>query len=135
MKQVYFQNSFICISHDRQAQLGIAKWNGHLQGAELRETFLLCLDLIDRYSLTRWLADDRLMQAIEPTDLEWTLQVFIPRLAESSLLRMARLPSQYEENNEAVELMINKGQNYTVDLVHRTFQEEQEAMEWLLGPL
>jgi hypothetical protein len=63
------------------------------KGPELREAFLLCLELIGRFSLTPWLADDRLMESIEPADLDWSLQVHVPAMAKSSLLRMARLPS------------------------------------------
>ena len=103
-----------------------------LHGAELREALLLCLEVVDRYSLTRWLADDRLMGPIDPADLQWSLEVYIPRLANSSLLRMARLPSFSEENREAVEVMIDKGQAYDAKLVLRDFKSEQEAMDWLM---
>ncbi|MFD2246821.1 hypothetical protein [Pontibacter ruber] len=110
-------------------------WNGRLQGPELREAFLLCMELIDRFSLTRWLADDRLMESISPADLQWSLEVYVPRVARTSLLRMARLPSQFENNNEAVEVMIDKGQDHVVHLIHRTFTSEAEAMAWLMEPV
>ena len=132
--QLYFQNSFVKLSYDKHLQLGKAEWKGRLQGAELREAYLLCHDMINRFSLTRWLADDRLMGGISPADLKWSLEVHVPQMAKSSLRRLARIPSQFERNREAVEVMINKGYTYDLNLVFRDFYEEQEAMEWLLEP-
>lgn len=132
--QLYFQNSFIKLSYDKHLQFGKAEWRGHLQGAELREAFLLCHEMINRFSLTTWLADDRLMGSISPADLKWSLEVHVPQMAKSSLLRMARMPSKFEKNRAAVEVMINKGHTYGLNLVLRDFYEEQEAMQWLLEP-
>jgi hypothetical protein len=132
--QIYFKNSFVSFYYDKEARLGKAEWVGHLKGAELREAYLLCLELIDRFSLTRWLADDRLMRSIDPADLQWSLNVFVPRLANGPLLRMARLPSLFEENRQAVEVMIEKGHTYNLDLILRDFTDEQEALDWLMEP-
>lgn len=133
--QLYFQNNFIKLTYDKQLKLGKAEWNGRLHGSELREAYLLCLEMINRFSLTKWLADDRMMGAIAPDDLKWSLEVHVPRMAQSSLLRLARIPSQYENNREAVELMINKGYTYDLNLVLRDFMDKQEAMAWLMEPV
>ena len=133
--QIYFKNSFVTLSYNKKTQLGIAVWTGKLQGPELREAYLLCLEMINRFSLVRWLADDRLMGPITPADLDWSMQVHVPAMAKSSLLRMAYLPSLSEENREAVEYMIDKGHTYDLKLVVRSFQEKEEAMAWLMEPL
>ncbi|WP_347157561.1 hypothetical protein [Pontibacter chitinilyticus] len=132
MMQVYFTNSFISLQYDKQAQLGKAVWRGSLRGPELREAFLLCLEMIDRFTLTRWLADDRLMLSIAPADLEWSMKLFVPRLAGSSILRFARLPSNSESNRRDVEFMIKKGQSPDLVVQLRDFATEAEAMDWLM---
>jgi hypothetical protein len=132
--QVYFQNNFVKLSYDLKLRLGKAKWKGRLHGAELREAYLLCLEMINRYALTKWLADDRRMGAIAPADLEWSLEVHVPNMVKSSLLRLARLPSQYEQNREAVETMINKGHTLNLRMAVRDFMDEADAMGWLLEP-
>lgn len=132
--QLYFQNNFVALSFDKLLQLGMAEWKGRLQGAELREAYLLCHEMINRYSLTRWLADDRLMGGISPADLKWSLEVHVPQIAKSSLKRLARIPSRFEKNREAVEIMINKGYTYDISLLLRDFSNKEEAMEWLLEP-
>ncbi|ARS36955.1 hypothetical protein [Pontibacter actiniarum] len=133
--QVYFKNNNVTFLYDKEAKLGKAVWRGRLQGPELREAYLLLLDMIDRFALTRWLADDRLMEAISPADLRWSLEVYVPRVASSALLRMARLPSQFEENLQSVEVMIDKGHTYDLNLLFRDFSDEQEALAWLMEPL
>jgi hypothetical protein len=133
--QLYFHNSFVKLSYDKHLQLGKAEWKGRLQGAELREAYLLCHEMINRFSLTKWLADDRLMGNISPADLKWSLEVHVPQLAKSPLKRIARIPSKFEKNREAVEVMINKGYTYAINLVLRDFSDQEEAMEWLLEPV
>ncbi|SIQ69459.1 hypothetical protein [Pontibacter lucknowensis] len=130
--QLYFQNSFVKLSYDKDQKLGKAEWRGHLQGAELREAYLLCHDMINRFSLTRWLADDRLMGVISPADLKWSLEVHVPQMAKSSLKRLARIPSKFEHNREAVDTMINRGYTFDQPLELKDFENEHDAMQWLL---
>jgi hypothetical protein len=129
---LFFQNHFVSLSYDVALRLGSARWNGRLHSEELREAYLLCHEMINRFSLTRWLADDRLMGEISSTDLKWGLEVHVPRMARSSLLKIARIPSQYEKNRLAVDTMINKGYTYGPKLILRDFNDEHNAMEWLL---
>ncbi len=133
--QIYFKNSFISLFYNKEASLGKAVWSGNLHGSELREAYLLCLELIDRFSLTRWLADDRMMKSIAPADLEWSMQHHVPKMANSSLLRMARLPSVFEENLKAVDAMIEKGLSFNYGVAVRDFTDEQDALNWLMQPL
>lgn len=130
--QLYFQNSFVRLSYDRALRLGKAEWFGRLHGPELREAYLLCHDMINRFSLTKWLADDRLMGNISPADLKWSLDVHVPQMAKSSLRRLARIPSQFESNLEAVGTMINKGYTLDLSLEMRDFEDEEKALKWLL---
>lgn len=131
----YFKNSFVTLSYDRQLRLGRATWTGKLQGPELREAFLLCLEMINRYALTKWLADDRRMESISPADQEWSLQIHVPRMAGSSLQRYAWLPSRFDDNRSSVERMIDKGHTHDLNLVLRKFADEEEALAWLMEPL
>ncbi|PVY40394.1 SpoIIAA family protein [Pontibacter virosus] len=132
--ELYFQNSFVKLSYDKLLRLGKAEWRGRLHGAELREAYLLCHEMINRFSLIRWLADDRLMGSISPADLKWSLEVHVPRMAKSHLKRLARIPSQFEANREAIGVMINKGYTFDSPLELRDFENEKEAMQWLLEP-
>lgn len=133
--QLYFQNSFVRLSYDRALRLGKAEWFGRLHGPELREAYLLCHDMINRFSLTKWLADDRMMGNISPADLKWSLDVHVPQMAKSSLRRMARIPSKFESNQAAVGVMINKGYTLDLSLEIQDFEDEEKAIKWLLEPM
>lgn len=130
MHNIYFRNDFVSIYFDKDFKVGKAVWQGDLVGSEYREAVLLCLDLIDRHSLVGWLGDNRRMKSIRPDDLEWSLQHFLPQLLESSLVRLANLPSLDNGNREAVEVMYTK-RSEADDLSVRNFTSEAEAMAWL----
>jgi hypothetical protein len=133
MESLYFKNSFVSIYYDKEHRLGKAVWNGSLVGSEYREAILICADLVDRHGLIAWLADDRKMKTINPADLQWSLEVYVPQLLESPLRRMATLPSEYEEQRQAVEQMVDKRSQYDHQILVRNFYDEKEAMAWLLG--
>lgn len=131
MEQIYFKNNFVDIYFNKDLSLGKAIWKGDLIGAEYKEAVLLCLDLIDRHGLIGWLGDNRKMKSIRPDDLEWSVKVFLPRLLESSLLRLANLPSENEQNRAAVETIYNKTNISDTELTVRSFMSEEEAEAWL----
>ncbi|MDX5423327.1 MAG: hypothetical protein LPK14_13815 [Hymenobacteraceae bacterium] len=135
MRNLYFKNSYVSIYYDKEWQLGVAVWQGKLQDAEFREATLLCLDVIDRFELKRWLGDNRKMKSINPSDLQWSTEVFVPQIVESPLLRLANLPSEDEGHTNAVDIMIEKCDGLGQKLEIRDFGSEAEAMAWLLEPL
>ena len=130
MHNIYFKNDFVSIYFDKDLRIGKAVWQGDLVGSEFREAVLLCLDLIDRHSLVGWLGDNRRMKSIRPDDLQWSLQHFLPQLLESSLERLANIPSYDDANRAAVEIMYAQKSNLQ-ELAIRDFVSEEEALAWL----
>ena len=131
MEQIYFRNNFVSIYFSKRHRLGKAVWKGDLIGSEYKEAVLLCLDLIDRHGLIGWLGDNRKMKSIRPDDLEWSIKVILPKLLESSLLRLANLPSENAENRAAVEAFFDDVNIPGNELVVRNFRSEGEAAAWL----
>ncbi|PTX22507.1 hypothetical protein C8N40_101331 [Pontibacter mucosus] len=133
MFNLYFRNTHVSLYYDKELRLGKAVWRGHVQGAEFREATLLCLDLVDRHELRGWLGDNRKMNSIDPADLQWSLEVFVPQAVASPLLRIANLPSESEKNREAVAMMLKKKDQLDAQqLLVRDFGSEEEAMAWLM---
>ena len=131
MHNIYFRNSFVSIHFDKDLRVVKAEWRGDLIGSEFREATLLCLDLIDRHSLVGWLGDNRKMKSIRPDDLDWSLKTFLPQLLESTLLRLANIPSESAENREAVDMLYSKATTGDEKLIVRNFISETEALAWL----
>lgn len=130
MHNIYFKNNFVSIYFDKDFRVGKAVWHGDLIGSEFKEAVLLCLDLIDRHSLVGWLGDNRRMKSIRPDDLEWSIHNFLPQLLDSSLVRLANIPSEDSGNRAAVEMMYEKGGD-SEQLAVRDFATEEEALAWL----
>ena len=131
MFELYFKNSFVSIYFDKENCLGKAIWCGRVSGAEFKEAVLLCQDLMDRYGLKGWLSDNRKMDAIEPADLKWTIEVMLPQLIAGVMLRMANLPSEHEGHRKAVETILEKKNEHDQKLLIRDFEYENEALTWL----
>jgi len=135
MMHPYFKNPLVSLYYNREEGIGMAVWQGHVQGPDFREAILLCLELMSRYELRGWLSDNRKVKSINIDDLQWSLKVINIRTAAISLLRLARIPSEEEDIRSIVETMLDgelefasKGQ-----LCH--FEEVQEAMHWLTKPI
>lgn len=135
MMHPYFKNPLVSLYYNREAGVGMAVWQGHVQGAEFREAILLCLELMGRFGLRGWLSDNRKVEAVNLKDLQWSLEVIDIRIAAIPLLRLARLPSEVEEIRNAVAAMLNEELDFASNPLLRNFEEVQEAMQWLTEPL
>jgi hypothetical protein len=131
--QTFFQNSYVSFFYDQHKLLGKAVWRGTLQGPELREAYLLLLDMVDRYNLKYWLADNRQMEGMTSSDLDWTIENYVPQITESSLVKVARIPSKFDGNTKDMEKMVSKGYECNPNLIIREFLDEDEAIQWLLN--
>ncbi|MGV3538659.1 MAG: hypothetical protein ACO1OQ_02550 [Rufibacter sp.] len=132
LPQVYYHSPSVTIKYDEEAGLGMAVWHGSLESADLREALLLCGHAVDRFGLTRWLADNRKMKAFKEEDKLWMVENLVPQLLASSLRRMATLVSEDEQHAAAVEYLVERAGELG-DLRLHDFQEEDAALAWLLA--
>ncbi|WP_210462258.1 STAS/SEC14 domain-containing protein [Rufibacter roseolus] len=133
MRKIYYQTTGLTLSYDEDHATAYAVWNGFLASPELREAVLQCLELMESKGITRWLADNRKMKAIRQADQQWFLSNVIPRMLQSSLRRMATLVSEDMFNKMAVEQLLQRAGNLD-HLAMRDFNDEKEALEWLMAP-
>lgn len=131
LPKAYFKSEAVTIQYDEELRLGMALWRGHLNSPDLREALLLCSYAIDRYGLTRWLADDRKMKAFSQEDSRWIEENLVLLLLASSLRRMATLVSEDASQVAAIELLVERAGNLH-DLNQRNFSDAGLALGWLL---
>ncbi|MBC5994048.1 hypothetical protein [Pontibacter cellulosilyticus] len=134
MMELYFENNIIRIYVDKELHLGIGEWKGFASSNEFRETVLRSLETVNKYKLTRWLADRRNMKAIRQQDQQWTVEEFIPKLLESPLRRMATIVSEDLFNRMAIENMIQRSGGLG-NIVLSEFNNTNEALKWLEQPI
>ena len=94
MMKLYYDTDAMRISYDEELQLGVGEWKGFVSSNDIKEVALRSLEFVNEYGIIRWLADRRKMKAIRQQDQQWTVDVFIPRLLESPLRRMATIVSE-----------------------------------------
>ncbi|MDX5436503.1 MAG: hypothetical protein LPK03_04875 [Pontibacter sp.] len=133
MLKLYYETEVIRVSYDEERKLGVSEWKGFVSSDELRATALRMLEFVNEYGITRWLSDRRKMRAIRQRDQQWTIDVFIPKVMESSLRRMASVVSEDIFNKMAIEQMLKRSGGLG-SIVLRDFNNVPEALEWLMLP-
>lgn len=126
----HFQNDVVTVSYDLERQLGMAVWNGFLSSTQFREAVEICLDLMDKHKLLRWLGDNRKLRAIRQADQDWFVEYVMPRLAAGTIRRNASVVSEDLFNRMAVEQIIKRSSNLG-DMALMDFESVEAAMEWL----
>ncbi|GAA4310017.1 hypothetical protein [Nibribacter koreensis] len=131
LPKVYYESHTVTIKYDEEQSLGMAVWQGKLRSEEIREAILLCAYVVERYGLTRWLADNRKMRAFSQEDQLWILQNAVPQILTGSLRRMATVVSEDVQHVESIAQIIERAGD-TANLVLCDFREQEAAVEWLL---
>ena len=94
---------------------------------------LLCANVVDRFGLARWLADNRRMRAFSPEDQLWIMQNAVPQILAGPLQRMATLVSQDVAHVEAMAHIVERAGQH--DLALCDFKDEEAAVKWLMEEL
>ncbi|WP_161889527.1 serpin family protein [Pontibacter russatus] len=134
MMKLYYDTDAMRISYDEELQLAVGEWKGFVSSNDMKEVALRSLKLVNEHGITRWLADRRKMKAIRQQDQQWTVDVFIPKLLESPLCRMATIVSKDIFNQMAIEQMLTRSGGLG-GIALRDFDREEDAMEWLKRPI
>ncbi|RNI23589.1 hypothetical protein [Rufibacter latericius] len=131
LPSVYYESEAFSVRYDLERSLGMAVWKGKLAGPDLQEAFLICVHVTDKYRLTRWLADDRKMKGFSEEDKNWLEENVVPLCLNGPLRRMAVLPSEDQKQVEAIEYFIQRAGDLN-ELALKNFQDEEEALHWLM---
>lgn len=77
--------------HEGASRAIEAQWLGFIGSTVLRQATLDCVAQAREHRITGWIADDRLLGAVRPVDLEWIASEVLPQLVEIGLKRFARI--------------------------------------------
>ena len=134
MMKLYYETDAMRISYDEELQLGVGEWKGFVSSSDIKEVALRSLEFVNAHGIIRWLADRLKMKAIRQQDQQWTVDVFIPKLLESPLRRMATIVSEDIFNQMAIEQMLKRSGGLG-GIALRDFEKEADAMAWLKRPI
>jgi len=68
-------------------------WRSYVSSADFRAAALQALAFSLQYRAHAWLADDRLLGAVRPSDTQWAEQAILAPLSQAGLRRFALLDS------------------------------------------
>ncbi|MGV3503073.1 MAG: hypothetical protein ACO1O1_05160 [Adhaeribacter sp.] len=132
MEILYFKNKQLSLYFYAERRMVRALWDGFLSGDSFRSSALTCTQLLEEKAPLYWLADNRKMKAIRQKDQDWFEKEIMPRLATSSLEKMATLVSEDIFNQMAVE-SLNTRSTPLVRFENRFFHDQDQALQWLLA--
>lgn len=132
MENLVFSDECLQLYYDPENKLVRAVWNGFLSGENLRRVVAKCLDLLDEENPENWLADNRKLRAIRQHDQEWLAENLLPKLAVSSLKKMATIVSEDIFNQMAIGNLLTKATEI-VHFDHQYFKSDQAAYKWLVN--
>lgn len=105
------------------------QWLGFAGSSDFRAALTEVLRLARLYHVVGWVADDRLLGAVRPKDLEWTHTSILLPLAELGVQRFAHLESMEALNRLTINGMYQSavpGLPYE----YRHFTDLAEARAW-----
>ena len=132
MSQILAKLENLELIYDSDHDLIEAVWNGFISGDVLKSAVLTCIQLLEEKKPKNWLADNRKLKALRMKDQEWLAENLVPKLADSSIKKMATLISEDIFNQMAIENLYTKASE-TVKFEHKYFKSLAEARSWLLG--
>ncbi|TVT42961.1 hypothetical protein FNT36_02390 [Hymenobacter setariae] len=108
------------------------RWLSYVPSAEFRANVEQALALARRQPLLGWVADDRLLGAVRPRDLDWVLQTVLPAIEAAGVERFALLESQDAINRMTIAGMYEQALPAR-DFEVRQFMDNNVARAWATG--
>ena len=105
------------------------QWLDFVPSADLRICLLEMLRLARQYKTQAWLADNRLIRAMRPVDLEWVGQDIMVPMSQLGVRRLAVVESQDAINRMGVNAMLAVVLPNT-QLTTKYFATLAEARKW-----
>ena len=130
METLVFNEDYLKVYYNEDLKLARAVWTGFISGNVFREAILFCQAFMEEHDIFYWLADNRKLNAIRNSDQEWFLKEIGPRMAQSSLKKMATIVAEDIFNQMAVDNLFVKGNEF-IKFDNHYFKAEEDALAWL----
>ncbi|MCC3156887.1 hypothetical protein LJ737_06545 [Hymenobacter sp. 15J16-1T3B] len=106
-----------------------AEWRGFVSSAFLRQALTEALGLARKHRVQAWIADDRRLGPVRPTDLEWVVTTVVPEFVALGIDRFAMIEAEDPLNKL---LISNAADTVTreLPLQVRRFTDPDEARRW-----
>lgn len=86
---VYYDEPFLTLSWEVDGGIVCAQWKNEVTSEPMRQGLERGLELVREKRATRWLVDSRSLGSIEPADVKWVNEHWMPRAVDAGLHFMA----------------------------------------------
>ncbi|MBL9102516.1 MAG: STAS/SEC14 domain-containing protein [Myxococcales bacterium] len=91
---IHFDEPFLTITWEPEDRIIRAEWKDEVGGEPMRRGLDAGLELIRQKQARRWLVDSRRLGAIDPADVKWVNDVWMPQAAAAGVSAMAFVLAQ-----------------------------------------
>lgn len=126
-----FDEPFLTISWEPEDRIICAQWKDQVDGAEMRRGLDAGLALIVEKRARRWLVDSRRLGAIDPADVKWVNDSWIPRAVAAGLQSMAFVLAKKIVMQLTMKSFIARIDER--ELANAYFEDLEAARTWLRG--
>lgn len=127
---ILFDQDFLTIYVNPDQHLVKLKWKKFATSDQFREGLNVALDAVIEHNAKYWLANLKHMEAILPADEEWATNVWFPKIAVTSIQKMAIVTSLDYFNNTSVKKIISTAQP-VISFETKYFVDVSDAKAWL----
>lgn len=126
---VYFEEPCLTVSWEEDANIVCAQWKDDVSGEPMRRGLERGLELVALKRSSKWLVDSRRLGTIEPTDVKWVNDHWMPLAVNAGLSWMAFVMAKkvvMKLTMKSFMARINER-----DLTTAYFDDIDEARRWL----
>jgi hypothetical protein len=108
------------------------EWLGFVSSSDFRQLITEALQLAKEHGVTAWIANDLLLGAVRPVDLQWVAEHVLPAMVEMGIVRFARIDSEQTMNRMLIGQMYQDATpQHPIEMC--SFPDVQQAREWACG--
>ncbi|RZK27605.1 MAG: hypothetical protein EOO63_13045 [Hymenobacter sp.] len=118
--------------HDGPKPVLELHWRSYATSTDFRAALTQALRLSLAHQVRSWVADDRLLGAVRPRDVEWAEQELLVPLDKTGLERFAQLESPDALNRRTIDLAYTRTMP-TLHFAVQRFEDLDQARAWASG--
>ncbi|MBD2715118.1 hypothetical protein KBK19_08730 [Microvirga sp. STR05] len=118
--------------HSGSAAALETEWLGFTGSRDFRRYITEALALARQHGVTGWIANDQLLGAVRPVDLDWVAKHVLPALMKLGIRRFARLDAQDTMNRLLIGRMYQQAAT-SPQFELRSFSDPKQAREWAVA--
>lgn len=126
---IHFDEQFLTISWDPVDRIICAQWKNEVDSASMRRGLAAGLELIREKQAKRWLVDSRILGAIDPADVKWVNDEWMPQAAAAGLTTMAFVLARKVVMQLTIKAFIARIDER--EIANAYFDDLEAAREWL----